>query len=83
MVDEDVDEDSVRNHKKLEQDIKKKENEIVQLKTRKESEVEQAEELKNRWLPELRTQVHKLNSFFHLLNRSEILFFRCRKFRNA
>lgn len=58
MVDEDVDEDSVRNHKKLEQDIKKKENEIVQLKTRKESEVEQAEELKNRWLPELRAQVH-------------------------
>ena len=59
MVDEDVDEDSVRNHKKLEQDIKKKENDIVQLKTRKESEVEQAEELKNRWLPELRTQVDK------------------------
>ena len=68
MVDEDVDEDSVRNHKKLEQDIKKKENDIVQLKTRKESEVEQAEELKNRWLPELRTQVDKQNSFFHLLN---------------
>ena len=64
MVDEDVDEDSVRNHKKLEQDIKKKESEILQLKTRKESEVEQAEELKNRWLPELRTQVHNQKFWF-------------------
>lgn len=67
MIDEDVNEDSVRAHKKLEKSIKEKENEIVQLKTRKESEVEQAEELKNRWLPELRTQVHKQKSFFSFI----------------